>query len=220
MAVWTISAEEGTGAASIAEALAAAAGTALLDRESLALFARELNPDIGDASALEERIGRRLNLSALSIAMSTGSDEAFRELRLLRALPELGRTIMDRAARTPCVILAAASFAALPDHPSAIHVRLRAPLAWRIAAYQRSNVVDRRCAEKAVKHDDHVKRVWVRTLYGVDVDDARQFSLVLDISRFPADRIVDTLLAAAGIGVPATLPAGFSSRRPSATSRG
>jgi Cytidylate kinase-like family len=107
---------------------------------------------------------------------------------------------MARATQAPCVILAAAGFAALPDHPSAIHVRLRAPLEWRIAAYQRDNVVDRRCAEKAVKHDDHVKRVWVRTLYGVDVDDARQFSLVLDASRFSAARIVETMLAAAGIG--------------------
>jgi hypothetical protein len=210
MAVWTIAAEAGTGGAGVAAGLAAAADTALLDRESLALFARELNPEIGDARRLEERVGGRLNLSALSIAMSTGSDEAFRELRMLRALPEIGRTIMARAACAPCVILAAAGFAALPDHPSAIHVRLRAPLAWRIAAYQRDNVVDRRCAEKAVKHDDHVKRVWVRTLYDVDVDDARRFSLVLDASRFSADRIVETMLAAAGLGALAAMPAGFS----------
>jgi Cytidylate kinase-like family len=210
MAVWTIAAEAGTGGAGVAAGLAAAADTALLDRDSLALFARELNPEIGDARGLEERVGGRLNLSALSIAMSTGSEEAFRELRMLRALPEIGRTIMARAAQAPCVILAAAGFAALPDHPSAIHVRLRAPLEWRIAAYQRDNVVDRRCAEKAVKHDDHVKRVWVRTLYGVDVDDARQFSLVLDASRLSAGRIVETMLAAAGIGALATVHAGFS----------
>ena len=48
MAVWTIAAEEGTGGARVAANLAAAADAALLDRRTLALFARELNPDIGD----------------------------------------------------------------------------------------------------------------------------------------------------------------------------
>jgi cytidylate kinase len=210
MAVWTIAAEEGTGGARIAASLAAASDAALLDRSSLVLFARELSPDIGDARGLEERVGGRLNLSALSIAMSTGSDVAFRELQMMRALPELGRTIMRRAAQTRCVILASAGFAALPDHPSAIHVRVRAPLQWRIDAYQRENVVDRRCAEKAVKHDDHVKHAWVRTLYGLDIDDARNFALTIDASRVSPERIVDLLLAAAGISAETATPAGWA----------
>jgi hypothetical protein len=210
MAVWTIAAEGGTGGARVAASLAAAADAALLDRSTLALFARELNPDVGDANGLEERVGGLLNLSALSIAMSTGSDEAFRELRMLRALPEIGRTIMRRAAQTRCVILASAGFAALPDHPSAIHVRLRAPLEWRIAAYQRERVVDRRCAEKALKHDDHVKHAWVRTLYGVDIDDARNFALTVDAGRVSPERIVELLLAAAGVSAETATPAGLA----------
>jgi hypothetical protein len=198
MAVWTIAAEAGTGGAEVATSLASAAGAALLERASLAAFAAVLNPDVGDGERLEERVGGLLNLSALSMAMSTGSSEALRELQLLRELPGIGRTILAQAARTPCVILAAAGFAGLSDHTSAVHVRLRAPLAWRIAAYQRDNVVERRLAEKAVKHDDHVKRAWVKALYGADIDDCRQFSCVLDASRFSVERMVETLLAAAG----------------------
>jgi hypothetical protein len=208
MAVWTIAAEEGTGGAQLAARLADAADTALLDRPSLALFARELNPDIGDVSELEERIGGRLAMSALSIAMSTGSPEAVRELRTLRTLPDVGRTILRRAAQMPCVILAAGAFAALPDHPSAIHVRIRAPLAWRIAAYQCENLVDQRCAEKAVKHDDHRKHAWVKTLYNVDLNDTRHFALTIDASRFSPDRIVEMLLAAGGVSSAAAMPAG------------
>jgi cytidylate kinase len=77
-----------------------------------------------------------------------------------------------------------------------VHVRLHAPLEWRIAAYCRDEVVDRRRAEKAIRHDDHQKRAWVQTLYHVDVDDAELFSLVVDVSRFPLDRLVEILLAA------------------------
>jgi hypothetical protein len=199
MAVWTISAQEGTGGDRIAAGLAAASGAAVLDRTTLVRFAGELNPAIGDAEGLEERIGGLISMSALSIAMNAGSVDAFRELQLRRTLPELGRTIMSSAARQPCVILAAAGFAALPEHPSALHVRLWAPFEWRVRAYARERMVDRRCAEKAVRHEDHVKRTWVRSLYGVDVEDFRHFTLVLDARSVSVDRAVGILLAAAGV---------------------
>jgi hypothetical protein len=100
---------------------------------------------------------------------------------------------------TPCVIFATAAFAALPEHLSAIHVRLRAPLDWRIASYQREHLVDRRCAEKALKRSDHLNHAWVKTLYRVDVDDSRLFSVVVDASRFSPERVVEILLAAGGV---------------------
>jgi cytidylate kinase len=96
------------------------------------------------------------------------------------------------------VIYLPAAFAALQDHPSAIHVRLCAPLECRVAAYKLEQLVDRRCAEKALKRDDHRTQAWVRSLYRVDIDDARRFSLVLDASRFSCERLVEILLAAAG----------------------
>ena len=74
------------------------------------------------------------------------------------------------------MIYAPAAFAALAEHPSAVHVRLWAPLEWRISAYKREQLVDRRCAEKALKRDDHGKRAWVKSLYHVDIDDLRLFS--------------------------------------------
>ena len=207
MAVWTIAAEARYRWRSVAAQLAASSDAALLDRSTLALFARELNPDFGDGSGIEERVGGRLNLSALSIAMSTGSEEAFRELRMMPALPELGRTILRRAAQTRCVILAAAGFAALGRAPVGDP---RAPAGAAAVAHRRvstENLVDRRCAEKAVRHDDHVKRAWVRTLYGLDIDDARRFALTIDASRIPADRIVGLLLAASGVSAESSPPA-------------
>ena len=78
-------------------------------------------------------------------------------------------------------------------------MRVRAQLEWRIANHQREHLVDRRCAEKALKRDDHRQPAWVRSLYRVDIDDGRLFSLVLDASRFSPERLVDTLLAAGGV---------------------
>jgi cytidylate kinase len=212
MALWTISAQAGTGGDDVAARLAVAAGVPLLDRKTLALFAHALNPLVEDGEELEARVGGPLNLAALSMAMTTGSVDAFQELQLRQTLPELGRSAVADAARYPCVIFATAAFAALPEHPSAIHVRLHAPFDWRIASYQREHLVDRRCAEKALKRSDHLNHTWVKTLYRVDVDDSRLFSVVVDASRFSPERVVEMLLAAGGVHAAAQPTVAASSR--------
>lgn len=199
MAVWTIAAQEGTGGGRLATELAAAAGVSLLDREALARFARRVDPNFPEDGELEARLGGRLNTLALSTAITAGSAEAFREVELRQKLPDLGRAVVGEAARSPCVIYAPAAFAALSEHPAAVHVRLRAPFEWRIAAYRREHLVDRHRAEKVLKHDDRSQQAWVKSLYRVDIDDARLFSLVLDASRFSPERLVETLLAAGGV---------------------
>ncbi len=199
MTVWTISAEKGTGGARIAADLATAAGVPLLDFKTLASRVRDQLGDVPDLDELEARVGGRFNAILLSVAlMGSASAGAQAELEFRRTLPELGRAVLGEAARSPCVILAPSACVALRDHPAAVHARLRAPLDWRIAAYQREHVVDRATAEHAVKHDDHAKRMWVKTLYHSDLDDHRLFSLALDVSRFSPERVVEILLAAAG----------------------
>jgi hypothetical protein len=203
MSVWTIAAQEGTGGERIAADLAAAAGVPLLDRPALARIAHELDPDeleVEDLEEIERRFGGRLRMLALGMAYTAGpaAPAAFEELRFRNALPALGRAVIGEVTRRPCVILAPAAFAALPAQSGAINVRLRAPLACRIDAYQRDHLVDHGCAEKAVKHDDHIASAWVRSLYHLDINDDRLFTLVLDATRFSADRLVEILLAAGG----------------------
>jgi cytidylate kinase len=211
MTVWTISAQMGTGGDRIAAELATAAGVPLLDRQTLARFAHELNPDdleIEDIEEIEERFGGRLRMLALSMGMTTSSvaAAALPEIQLRQKLPELGRAVFNEVARQPCVILSPAAFAVLAEHPGAVHVRLHAPLEVRIAACQREQLVDRGQAEKALSHDDHVKSDLVRSLYHVKIDDDRRYALVLDTGRFSPERLIEILLAAGGRGerAPAT----------------
>jgi hypothetical protein len=203
MAVWTVSAELGTGGECVAAELAAAAEIPLIDRDALALLARDLNPDLtgaGTIDDLERCVGKGgVTLLALGVPFSPLAGDMVRQLQLHHALPELGRAATARAARQPCVIAAAGAFAAMDAHPGAVHVRLRAPLECRIARYAREQLVSRRCAEKAVRGDDHRKHAWLRSIYHVDIDDPRHFSVVLDASRFSTDRLVETLLALGGV---------------------
>jgi hypothetical protein len=202
VAIWTIAAQEGTGGPRLAADLAAAAGVPLLDRETLAVFAHEREADctVEDFREIEHRVGGRLSKLALSLAIMSGpaAAAAREELDFRDKLPELGRAIMVEAARGPCVILAPAAFAAFPEHPGAIHVRLRAPLGCRISAYEREHLVDRARADRAIKQDDHLRSAWVRSLYHVEIDDPRYFTIVLDASRYAPERLVEILLAAGG----------------------
>ena len=203
MSVWTIAAQEGTGGERIAAELAAAASVPLLDRPALARIAHDLDTDeleVEDIEEIERRFGGRLRMLALGMACAAApvAPAALEELRFRHALPALGRAVISEASRRPCVILAPAAFAALPEQSGAIDVRLRAPLACRIDAYRRDHLVDRGCAEKAVKHHDHIASTWVRSLYHLDINDDRLFTLVLDATRFPGDRTVEILLAAGG----------------------
>jgi cytidylate kinase len=52
---------------------------------------------------------------------------------------------------------------------------------------------------KSRSSEDHLEHTWAEALYRVDVDDSRLVSVVLDASRFSTDRLVEVLLAAAGV---------------------
>jgi hypothetical protein len=199
MAVWTISAQPGTPGVEVAAGLAARAGVPLFDRQALEPIVQELSPELGSLDDIEGRFGGRLNALALAAAMTYGAPAAFHEVELRRTLPELGRKAIGEIARRPAVILASAAAQTLNDHPSAVHARLWAPKEWRVAGYARSEMVDRDRSAHDLAHADHVEHTWVRALFDVRVDDPTLYTVVLDASRLAADRIVDVLLAAAGI---------------------
>ncbi len=198
MAVWTISAQEGTPGDRVAAGLAVAAGVPLYDRLGLAELARGMELEIPELERIEERFCGRYSHLLLMAAGAAAVPDTISELRLREALPELGRQVLGEAARCACVIDAAAAFAVLRDHPNAIHVRLQAPFEHRVAAYQHDHLVDRHRAEKAVKHADHLQHAWVRTLYHLDVEDDSRYTIVLDTSRLSPDRLVEILVASAG----------------------
>ena len=200
--VWTISAQPGTPGGEVASELATRVGVPLFDRKALEPIVHALNPELGDLDDVEGRFGGRLNALALAVAMTYGAPAAFREIELRRTLPALGRKVIGEVVRNPAVILSSAAANALPDHPGAVHARLRAPKEWRIEAYARNNLVSRDRAAHELAHADHVERMWVRALFDVRVDEPAIYSVVIDASRLAPDRIVDVLLSAAGVPLP------------------
>jgi cytidylate kinase len=199
MAVWTISRQAGIGAEQCAREVAERAGVPLVEHEiaqSVALRLGLSTPELADE--LERHPPGALLKLGLNAAVVLGRGEAVRELQLLESLREAIEAAIVEVARYPCVILGHGAFAVLADHPGAVHVRIRAPFAWRVERYARDQLLDRGRAEHELRRADRLRACYLRRLYGTDGSDLARFDLVCDASRLAPDRLVETILAAGG----------------------
>lgn len=121
------------------------------------------------------------------------------ELRAQPTLRAVTERVMREAAREQCVILGRGGFIILADHPGAVHIRLHAPLEWRVARHAREECISREKARRTLRAEDRARDAYLHRLYGRRFADLSGFHLVIDASRFPPKMIVEIALAAAGI---------------------
>ena len=198
MRVWTISWQEGTGGDAVGRRLAEEAGVRLVEDDVVASVAAAQGLDVEHMCAFERHLPGRLLEFGLTMAMTAGhSAEAAAELRRAKTTRELTEIAIREAAREPCVILGRAGFAILRAHPGALHIRLHAPLEWRVREFARTNFMPLERARRLVVSDDRARETYVRRLYGLDVHDDENFDLVWDASRIAPETIVEMALVAA-----------------------
>lgn len=197
MAVWTISWQEGSGGDEVARLLAERAGVPLVDREVVAAIARRFGWTTEQASDYERHLPGPFNRLALSLGLgSLASAATVEELGRPATLAEAVDLVFRHAARWPCVLLGRGGFAILADRPGCVHVRIRAPLIWRIKRFARSECLSRNEARQRLVRDDRMRAAYVKLLYEANIEDPSHFDLVCDASRFATDALVDLLLVA------------------------
>jgi hypothetical protein len=192
--VWTISAEAGVGGRKIADALAASLGIPMLDRAALL----ELSGEGGSVEDVDSRLHGRLQTLGLQYAAVFGATEALDELTALERLSQRGRDVLKQLGHERCVIYAHSVAGALEDHESALHLRLWAPVEWRIEHYAHDHVVSVEDARDRVHQLDRLQRDLATHLFDLDVDDLRRFTLAMNASRVSGDHIVAAVLGAGG----------------------
>ena len=205
MAVWTISFEAGSGGELLARALGERAGAPLIDRQAVVAIADALEIELEKASHLEHPPpgGRLEQMGLAAAALAPLGAGAVAELRRQPTLRAVTERVIREAARQRCVILGRGGFLILADHPGAIHIRLRAPLEWRVAQHAGHECISRENGRRAILAEDHARDAYLRRLYGRHFADLSGFHLVIDASRFRAETIVEMALVAAGIEVEA-----------------
>jgi cytidylate kinase len=190
--VWTISAQAGSGGEHLARLLSERAGVPLVD---------PLTPGNETANWARAGVGRVASWFSEAGACAGSMFVATADLRVAQpAVPterELSAALIREAARSPAVIADWSAFAVLAEHPGACHVRVRAPLEWRVARFARDNCVPAREAEQALRTLERSRCAYVRRRHGRNLDAAENFTLVCDASRLPCSDLVEVLLTAA-----------------------
>ncbi len=201
----TISAGYGAGGSIVAPAVAARLGLPLLDRAISTTVAEKLHVTLDEAEdgRPHRSFGERF-LSALTPlaggVLGAGSDvvpagdataaEASAPFR------EQAEAIMREALPTGAVILGRAGAAAFVDQPDVLRVRLFGSQAARLAQAMRLEGIDRETAEYRLTEVDSARALYVRRLYGADIDDPGLYHLHLDSTALDLSCCVDLVTTA------------------------
>lgn len=120
----------------------------------------------------------------------------------------LNRCICALAHHGDVVIVGRGGFAVLAGLADVLHVRIQAPIPLRQRRLVESpDIADPGLAEQALVSNDTLQRQFIKSVYGLDWDNAGAFDLVIDTGKIPpglaADLIVKAtrqLKASGGIG--------------------
>ena len=190
MALWTISWQAGSGGEKVARLLADRAGVPLVDL---------LSP--GAAPSQSEKGARVTHLapwvSDLALAAAPVFFFPVAEEVIARPSPrERVESMILEAGRTSCVVADCSAFAILADHRGACHVRIRAPLEWRIGMHARENCLSWEASRRTLLNLDRQRNDDVRRAYGRTLESAENFTVICDLSRLRLDDLVEVLLIA------------------------
>ncbi len=186
MAVVTVSRDSGSGGTYIAEKTAEALGYHFADRNAAVAIMEEYGFSRYEEE-YESTSGFRLDF------VRTGQERP--DLRpMVDLLPQVSQALAQHG---DVVILGRGSFAALGGITDVLNVRIQAPFGVRVKWFMDNENITEGEAQKVVRERDQVRAAFVRSWYGVRVDETSLFDLVIDTGKIPPDMAVDWLVQSA-----------------------
>ncbi|MDQ3715103.1 MAG: cytidylate kinase-like family protein [Actinomycetota bacterium] len=203
MTVVTISATFGAGGSEVGPAVADALGLAFVDRAIPMRVAEKLGVSIADAQAKDETIStgltRLISTMALVPDLAAGAGpieyNPVPDERIFREQTE--KVLHEIAEGSGAVILGRAAALVLAEVPGALHVRLDAPVAARLAHIQREHGLTRQRAERLIRDNDSAREAYVRHFYRCKMNEARHYHLIIDSVRLPMSTVISVITDAA-----------------------
>ena len=197
----TLSRQLGAGGSLVAERVAERLGFQLVDRALVDSVAARAGVPPADVARLEERtpglLERFLHVSAAELpdlfVPATGAQGELEEAKLVRATRALVREL---AATGRVVIVGRGAWAILAADPQALHARVVAPRAYRVAQLA-ARGFDAKAAETLLERSDTERARYFETYYGLDVDDAAHFDVVLNAQRLGVEGAAELIVARA-----------------------
>lgn len=194
MPLWTISWQAGSGGRRIASALADRANVQLVDAEWVGAFVQRALDAHGHHTRALWRWLASLGTAAGPMFGATWGSVDDGDCPPSRR--ELCEAAILEASRSPSVVADCFAFALLASRPNACHVRIRAPLTWRVRRYSLEHCISTEAASRELVRLERQHRMHTLRRHHRRLDSASNFTVVCDASQYQPDEIVDMLLVA------------------------
>jgi cytidylate kinase len=202
-----LSAAYGAGGSIIGPALARRLEVPFVDRAIPLAVADRLEVSYDDAAAHDEKVGAGW-LERVLTAFGGGDTgvptplpgEALSADDFRRATEEVLR---QQVATGEGVILGRGAVVLLREHPGALRVRLDGPVDRRASQASAIQRLDPDAAKRACAQFDRTHEAYFRQFYGVQIQDAALYHVVLDSTSIEFDACVDMIVRAAEALAPA-----------------
>lgn len=214
MAVITLSRQYGSGGGAVGRALAQRLGAAYLDRELVAQVAARSGIPEAEAAGYDERLPSLWRRLAAALTSATPEEvtvalpaEVTGEAAIGERLFRLTRAVIEEAAATGNAVIAGrgAGFI-LAGRPGVLRVQLHASIAARVR-YLRARVeelppdvrpdADEAALKALCASVDRARAGYLRSHFGVDWMDLRNYDLSLDAGSLGLARCTDLIALAA-----------------------
>lgn len=200
MTLVALSAAYGAAGSRVGSELAERLGVPFVDRGIPMAVAERLDVSVDDALVHEGELGRPGLLERLLSGFAGGDNATVP----VPPVPELvtgedfhhasQAVIREQAASGRGVILGRGAVAALRDDPRVLRVRLTGPAENRIRQAMWLGGADEATARAAQRRLDAAHAEYLRRFYGLDVDDASLYHLVIDATVMGTGTIVEVIL--------------------------
>lgn len=198
----TVSRQIGAGGSEIASRVAAGLGFRLVDNELIdrvALQAGLSRTYVANreerAPGFLERLVRALSRSAPELQSAPPDRPPEPEEKSLVAATE--QVVADLAAEGRVVLVGRAAPAVLSGSHDALHVKIVAPVPFRIARIREADRVDEREAERRLRESDANRARYHRHHYGRDWSDPANYHMVLNTGALGLEGATDIVVARA-----------------------
>jgi Cytidylate kinase len=195
----TVSRQIGAGGSEIASRVAAALGFRLVDNELIdrvALQAGLSRTQVANreerAPGFLERLVRALSRSVPELQSAPADRPPEPEEKSLVAATE--RVVADLAAEGRVVLVGRAAPAVLSGTHDALHVKIVAPVLFRIARIREADGVDEREAERRLRESDANRARYHRHHYGRDWSDPANYHMVLNTGALGLEGATDLIV--------------------------
>ena len=195
----TVSRQMGAGGSDIAKRVADALGFRVVDNELIDRVAERAGLPPAEVASREERapgfverLVRALSRSAPELQSEPPDRLPEPEEKSLVAATE--KVVADLAAEGRVVLVGRAAPAVLSNTRDALHVKIVAPIPFRIARIREADRVDEREAERRLKESDATRARYHRHHYGRDWGDPANYHMVLNTGALGVDGATDLIV--------------------------